>query len=350
TGLLHLPGRGPPRGTGSSLVPCPGCPCRASGAVCHTPPFATAGTVGASHVLRRLASCLPRPEDAGGPPPPRLVGGCVWPAGAFKPSASARALATLSQHCRGRGPPCGLQDTLSTLRPSCAPCVPSRLRHGRKTRYGRVARPDPTGTCTLPETPSFAWRENAAPQLLPEAGAQRTLEAVSCMPLFGLVAVLCSRGPYGTARPPALRRSGVASCSTSASSRMASSVQQTCCPSKTRHDIEIFDGHVCPTLADTIEHRHDDHAVAFVVYCHPKVTVVGPSDGTHPWIGLVVPYVVFLLRLVVYFDKGLPLVELSEQIKEFRPGECLRRKAPADIHNAAHDWDITRREVHAHLS
>ena len=99
---------------------------------------------------------------------------------------------------------------------------------------------------------------------------------------------------------------------------MASSVQQTCCPSKTRHDIEIFDGHVCPTLADTIEHRHDDNAVAFVVYCHPQVTVVGPSDGTHPWIGLVVPCVVFLLRLVVYFDKGLPLVELSEQIKEFR--------------------------------
>src|SRR5262249_28970036 len=133
------------------------------------------------------ASCLPRPEDAGGPPPPRLVGGCVWPAGAFKPSASARALATLSQHCRGRGPPCGLQDTLSTLRPSCAPCVSSRLRHGRKTRYGRVARPDPTGTCTLPETPSFAWRENAGPQAPPRATAtqERRLLAVACRPMLG---------------------------------------------------------------------------------------------------------------------------------------------------------------------
>src|SRR5262245_62281985 len=131
---------------------------------------------------------------------------------------------------------------------------------------------------------------------------------------------------------------------------MESSVQQTCCPSKARHEIEIFDGHVCPTLADTIEHRHDDNAVTFVVYRHPKITVVSPGDGTHPRIGLVVPCVVFLLGLVVHFDEGLPLVELSEQIQELRPGERLRRKAPADIHNAAHDWDITRREVHAHLS
>src|SRR5215475_2005885 len=112
---------------------------------------------------------------------------------------------------------------------------------------------------------------------------------------------------------------------------MASSVQQTCCPSKTRHDIEIFDGHLCPTLADTIEHRHDDNAVTFVVYRHPKITVVGPGDGTHPRIGLVMPGVVFLLGLVVHFDEGLPLVELSKMIKELRHGDRLSRKAPADI-------------------
>jgi hypothetical protein len=170
-GLLHLPGRGPPRGAVSSMVPCPGGPGRASGAGCHAPPFATAGTAGASPVLRHLSSCLPRPEDAGGPPPPRLVGGCVWPAGAFKPSASARALSTLSQPCRVRGPPCGLQDTRSTLRPSGSPGVASRLHHGRQTRYGWGARPDPTGTCTLPETPSLSWRENAGAQALPKAGA-----------------------------------------------------------------------------------------------------------------------------------------------------------------------------------
>jgi hypothetical protein len=49
-----------------------------------------------------------------------------------------------------------------------------------------VATPYPTGTFTLQETPSFSWRDNAAPQLLPEAGAtqERTLEAVSCRRLF----------------------------------------------------------------------------------------------------------------------------------------------------------------------
>jgi hypothetical protein len=36
--------------------------------------FPRAGTLGASHVLRRLSSCLPRSEDSGGPPPPRPVG------------------------------------------------------------------------------------------------------------------------------------------------------------------------------------------------------------------------------------------------------------------------------------
>jgi hypothetical protein len=75
TVLLHLPGRGPQRCTGSSMVPCPGFPCRASGAVDHIPTFSTAGTSGASQVLRRLSSCMPRPEDSGGPAPPRHSGG-----------------------------------------------------------------------------------------------------------------------------------------------------------------------------------------------------------------------------------------------------------------------------------
>src|SRR5439155_13081651 len=73
TVLLHLPGRGPQRCAGSSLVPCPGFPFRASGAVDHIPTFSTAGTSGASQVLRRLSSCMPRPEDSGGPAPPRHV-------------------------------------------------------------------------------------------------------------------------------------------------------------------------------------------------------------------------------------------------------------------------------------
>src|SRR5262245_56678547 len=121
TVLLHLPGRGSQRCTGSSIVLCPGFPFRASGAVYHTPTFSTAGTSGASQVLRRLSSCMPRPEDSGGPPPPRPVGGIVLPSGAFKPSASAIAMSKLYQHFRGRGSLCGLQESLSTLRPSCSP-------------------------------------------------------------------------------------------------------------------------------------------------------------------------------------------------------------------------------------
>ena len=42
--------------------------------------------------------------------------------------------------------------------------VSPRLRHGRKTRYGWVATPYPTGTFTLLETPSFSWRCNARAQ------------------------------------------------------------------------------------------------------------------------------------------------------------------------------------------
>src|SRR4029450_2249182 len=46
--------------------------------------------------------------------------GRVLPSGAFKPSASASAMSKLYQHSRGGASPCGLQDTLSTLRPSCS--------------------------------------------------------------------------------------------------------------------------------------------------------------------------------------------------------------------------------------
>jgi hypothetical protein len=110
----------------------------------------------------------------------------VWPSGAFKPSASAIALSKLYQHFRGRGSPCGLQDSLSTLRPSCSPGSRPRLRHGRKTRYGWVARPYPTGTCTLQEMPSLSWRDNAGRQARQTAGAryERTLFAIACSRLL----------------------------------------------------------------------------------------------------------------------------------------------------------------------
>jgi hypothetical protein len=86
-----------------------------------------------------------------------------------------KRLSKLYQHFRVRGHPYGLQDSLSTLRPSCSLEVSSPLRHGRKTRYGWVANPCPARTCTLQETPSFAWRDNARRQARLKAEAKRKL-------------------------------------------------------------------------------------------------------------------------------------------------------------------------------
>jgi hypothetical protein len=102
----------------------------------------------------------------------------VWPSVSVKTlGVRNKLISKLYQHFRVRGHPYGLQDSLSTLRPSCSPWYPPRLRHGRKTRYGWVASPYPTGTFTLQDTPSFSWRDNAKTHLLPEAGArhERTL-------------------------------------------------------------------------------------------------------------------------------------------------------------------------------
>src|SRR3989442_15426744 len=107
---------------------------------------------------------------------------------ALKPSASATsAISKLYQHFRGHGSPYGLQDTLSTLRPFCSLQASLRLRHGRKTRYGWVASPYPTGTFTLLETPSLSWRDNATLQAPPIAAArhERRLLAVACKRLVG---------------------------------------------------------------------------------------------------------------------------------------------------------------------
>jgi hypothetical protein len=149
-----------------------------------------AGASGAAQVLRRLSSCLPRPEASGGPARPCHTGWARVACGSVHTLGVRNAFSELYQHCRGRGHPCGLQDTLSTLRPACSPRVPLRLRHGRQPRYGWGAGPSPTGTFTLQETPSFSWRENAWPELRLEAGAryERTLEAVRSRPLILLEA------------------------------------------------------------------------------------------------------------------------------------------------------------------
>src|SRR5262249_55481331 len=119
-------------------------------------------------------------------------------------------------------------------------------------------------------------------------------------------------------------------------------------PLETGHDVEILDPYLRPTLADTVEHRHDDNASAFFVQVHANVTVIGAGDRTDPRVWLVVPCVIFSLWLGVDFYEGLAPVKLSEYLKALCPGERLHRKTPADIHDAAYDRNVTGREVHAH--
>jgi hypothetical protein len=138
----------------------------------------------------------------------------MLPSGALKPSASAIAMSKLYQHFRVRGHPYGLQDALSTLRPSCSPQASLRLRHGRKTRYGWVASPYPTGTFTLQETPSLSWRDNARCQARQAAGArhERRLFAVACTPWFGGVLVDTPWLEHSAAQVSPSRGHGVALC------------------------------------------------------------------------------------------------------------------------------------------
>ena len=109
-----------------------------------------------------ISSRMPRPVDSGGPPhpsPKRVLLCCLRCT--LKPSASATSFTKLYQHFRERDLPYGLRDSLSTLSPSCSPCLAAVLRHGPKTRYGWVASPYPTGTSTPQDAPSFARRDNA---------------------------------------------------------------------------------------------------------------------------------------------------------------------------------------------
>jgi len=75
TVLLCLPARHSPHRLGSSLIPFPGFPFRVSTTVYPAIwLLSPAGANGASQVLRRVSSCMPRPEDSGGPSHPRLIG------------------------------------------------------------------------------------------------------------------------------------------------------------------------------------------------------------------------------------------------------------------------------------
>jgi hypothetical protein len=128
--------------------------------------FPPVGAFGASRVLLRISSCMPRPEDSGGPPPPRQNGCFVLPSGTLKPSASATSL---SRSCTSTS------GCASPLRPTGCSVYASpvlftafqRLRHRRKTRYGWVASPYPTGTSTPQEAPSLSRRDNVDAHRLP---------------------------------------------------------------------------------------------------------------------------------------------------------------------------------------
>jgi hypothetical protein len=93
----------------------------------------------------------------------------------LKPSASATNSSRSCTSTSGRASP---------LRPTGFSVYASpvlftafqRLRHGRKTRYGWVASPYPTGTFTPQETPSLSRRDNA---LISAAGVARSIGAFS---------------------------------------------------------------------------------------------------------------------------------------------------------------------------
>src|SRR5215510_6411975 len=200
-------GLSPPLRTRRATTPqgqAAGCPWRrlpvlGSPASLRFPPGSGAGWPLPCLTSGRPRRCFPRQQPVGLPPCcDRALPACrgLWtpadrpllaqadrpvvPAGAFKPSASAARLFDAVPALQGarspRRPP-GYAVSASPLWFAVFP----RLRLGRQTRYGWGASPDPPGTCTLPEMPSFSWRDNAGPQARWAAGArhEQTLAAVA---------------------------------------------------------------------------------------------------------------------------------------------------------------------------
>src|SRR5262245_53101675 len=122
------------------MVPCPGFPFRASGAVYHTLALPTAGTSRASQVLRRLSSCMPRPEDSGGPAPPCHVG---WTRVAF---GSVQTLGVRNKPLRSCTSTAGDANPPAAYRMLCLRCV--HLVH-RSHGSAMDARLDTGGWLTL---------------------------------------------------------------------------------------------------------------------------------------------------------------------------------------------------------
>ena len=77
------------------------------------PPPCYPGAKGASQVLRRLSSCMPRPEDSGGPAPPRHYGGARVAFG------SVKALGVRNKPCRSCTSTSGCAVTPAAYRMLC---------------------------------------------------------------------------------------------------------------------------------------------------------------------------------------------------------------------------------------
>ena len=128
---------------------------------------------------------MPRPEDSDGPSHPRQIG------------CSRVAFGVRSNPRRPQQAPCRSGTSTSG---DAAPPAAYRIRCLRLVHLvHRVPTTPPwtqdsiqVGGEPLPDRDShpardakLSWRNNARRQQLPEAGAQRTLEAVSCTPWFG---------------------------------------------------------------------------------------------------------------------------------------------------------------------
>jgi hypothetical protein len=123
---------------------------------------------------QRFSLCMPGPEDPDSPSgisPSRCL--CVGCRCVKTVAVCIDSHNEAVPDFRGCGHPSGLQRSLGTLHMVCAECS---LRLSRcNTRYRGLARPSLAGTCTLQETPSFAWRTNATLQARLEAAAKRRL-------------------------------------------------------------------------------------------------------------------------------------------------------------------------------
>ena len=111
---------------------------------------------------------MPRLENSAGPSHPRLYRLILYCLRCtLQPSATGNKLISKRyQHFREHGLPYGLHDSLCTLHLFCS-TLNICLRHRCNTRYGWLARPYPTGSFTLQDAPSCAWRANVSLHMRP---------------------------------------------------------------------------------------------------------------------------------------------------------------------------------------